>query len=204
MLQARPFLRQLRDQVDEIVHVAVLGDGLRTLYVEKLPTLCAVGRMMSPVEVSLPMHCTALGKGLVAFRSEAEVSRSIHPIGLEPAAGATITDQDAFLRELSEICSRSHAVDKGEMGAGVRCVDAPNRDRIISVSGRAIRMSVPLIDSHESMRVVDAAAGISRALGHVGDLGEFHSAPQALRAVRCPATRWLPCTLKAMHIYRTR
>jgi DNA-binding IclR family transcriptional regulator len=36
--QARPFLLQLRDQADETVHLAVLDDDLRVVYLEKLPT----------------------------------------------------------------------------------------------------------------------------------------------------------------------
>ena len=36
--QARPFLLQLRDQANETIHLAVLDDDLRVVYLEKLPT----------------------------------------------------------------------------------------------------------------------------------------------------------------------
>ena len=172
--QARPFLHQLRGQVNETVHLAVLDDDLRVVYLDKLPTQRAVGLMMSRVGITVPMHCTALGKTMAAFRPEAEISHWIHTNGLEPVTDATITDVDAFLQELREIRSRGYAVDEREFETSVRCVAAPIRDRTgnviaaVSVSGPDIRMSVPLIDSPEAMQVVDAAMGISQALGYVG------------------------------------
>ncbi len=175
--QARPFLEQLRDQLNETVHLAVLDDSLRVVYLDKLPTQHAVGLMMSRVGVTAPMHCTALGKTMAAFRPEAEINHWIATIGLEPVTDATITGGDAFLHELREIRSRGYAVDKGEFEIGVRCVAAPVRDRTgsviaaISVSGPDLRMSVPLIGSAEAMQVVDAALGISRALGYSDELG---------------------------------
>ena len=181
--QARPFLEQLRDQVNETVHLAVLDNGLRVVYVDKLPTQQAVGLMMSRVGVTVPMHCTALGKTMAAFRPEAEISHWIHTNGLEPVTDTTITDEDAFLRELRAIRSRGYAVDKGEFEASVRCVAAPIRDRngsviaAVSVSGPDTRMSEPLIGSYEAMQVVDTASCISQALGYLDELGESPSAP---------------------------
>jgi DNA-binding IclR family transcriptional regulator len=173
--QARPFLHQLRDQVNETVHLAVLDDGLRVVYLDKLSTQHAVGLMMSRVGITVPMHCTALGKAMAAFRSEAEIGHWIQTNGLEPATDATITDKDAFLQELREIRSRGYAVDEREFETSVRCVAAPIQDRTgsvvaaVSVSGPDIRMPVPLIGSSEAMQVVDTATCISQALGYVDD-----------------------------------
>jgi IclR family KDG regulon transcriptional repressor len=70
--QARPFLLQLRDQVNETIHLAVLDDDLRVVYLEKLSTQHAIGLMMSRIGITAPMHCTALGKTMAAFRPEDE------------------------------------------------------------------------------------------------------------------------------------
>jgi DNA-binding IclR family transcriptional regulator len=179
--QARPFLHQLRDQVNETVHLAVLDDGLRVVYLDKLPTQRAVGLMMSRVGITVPMHCTALGKAMAAFRSETEIRHWIQTNGLEPVTDATITDQDAFLRELRETRTRGYAVDEGEFESTVRCVAAPIRDRTgsviaaVSISSPDIRMSVPLIGSSEALQVVDTAMGISQALGYVDKQGHTPS-----------------------------
>jgi len=172
MQQARPFLMQLRDQVNETIHLAVLDDDLRVVYVEKLSTQHAVGLMMSRIGITAPMHCTALGKAMAAFRPEDDIRHWIVTHGLKSVTETTIIDKDAFLQELREIRSRGYAVDNGEFEASVRCVAAPVRDRTgrviaaVSISGPDTRMPVPLIGSSMAMQVVNTAQLISEALGY--------------------------------------
>ena len=178
MQQARPFLNQLRDQVNETIHLAVLDDDLRVVYVEKLSTQHAVGLMMSRIGITAPMHCTALGKAMAAFRPEGDIRHWIRTHGLKPVTATTITDEDAFLQELREIRSRGYAVDNGEFEASVRCVAAPIRDRTgrviaaVSISGPDSRMPVPLIGSSMAMQVVKTAQLISEALGYSPAVGD--------------------------------
>jgi IclR family KDG regulon transcriptional repressor len=170
--QARPFLLELRDQVDETVHLGVLDDDLRVVYLEKLPTQQAVGLMMSRVGSTASMHGTALGKAMAAFRPEHEISGWISLVGLKALTPTTITDEDTFLGELREIRSRDYAVDNGEFEASVRCVAAPIRDRTggviaaVSISGPGTRMPTPLVGSSMAMQVVETARCISQALGY--------------------------------------
>ena len=173
--QARPLLIQLRDQVNETIHLAVLDDDLRVVYLEKLSTQHAVGLMVSRIGVTAPMHCTALGKAMAAFRPADEICHWIRRHGLESVTDATITDEDAFLRELHEIRSRGYAVDNSEFEFSVRCVAAPIRDRTgtvvaaVSISGPDTRMPMPLIDSSMAIQVVETASHISQALGYLDD-----------------------------------
>lgn len=170
--QARPFLTQLRDQVNETIHLAVLDDDLRVVYVEKLSTQHPIGLMMSRIGITAPMHCTGLGKAMAAFLAEDEIHHWIRTHGLKPITETTITDEDAFLQELREIRSRGYAMDNGEFEASVRCVAAPIRDRTgrviaaVSISGPDTRMPVPLIGSSMAMQVVQTAQLISQALGY--------------------------------------
>ena len=170
--QAHPFLLRLRDQANETVYLAVLDNELRVVYLQKLPTQQAVGLMVSHVGSTAPLHATALGKAMAAFRPEDEISRWIRADGLEALTDATITSEEPFLRELSEIRSRGYAVDNGEFESSVRCVAAPIRDRTgcvvaaVSVSGPGTRMPHPLIDSPMAIRVVETAQRISQALGY--------------------------------------
>lgn len=170
--QAHLFLTELRDQVNETVHLAVLDDELRVVYLEKLSAQHAVGLMISRVGITAPMHCTALGRAMAAFWPEDEIRAWIQTNGLKAYTDVTITAKDAFLRELREIRSRGYAVDKGEYEASVRCVAAPIRDRTgkviaaVSISAPDTRMPLPLLESPMAMRVVRAASRISQALGY--------------------------------------
>ena len=175
MQQARPFLMELRDQVNETIHLAVLDDDLRVVYVEKLSTQHAVGLMMSRIGITAPMHCTALGRAMAAFRPEDEIRHWIRTHGFKAFTEATIIEEGAFLQELRAIRSRGYAVDHGEFEASVRCVAAPIRDRAgrviaaVSVSGPDTRMPVSLIGSSMAMQVVEAASQISQALGYLDE-----------------------------------
>jgi IclR family KDG regulon transcriptional repressor len=170
--QARPFLLELRNQANETTHLAVLDDDLRVVYLEKLPTQHAVGLMMSRIGSTAPMHSTALGKAIAAFRPEEKISQWVRKVGLQALTEATITDPDVFLQELCEIRSRGYAVDNGEFEASVRCVAAPIRDRTgdviaaVSVSGPTNRIPNPLIGSPLAIQVVETARHISHALGY--------------------------------------
>ena len=170
--QAHPFLTELRDRVNEVVHLAVLDGELRVVYVEKLATRHAVGLMASRIGITAPMHCTALGRAMAAFRPEAEILGWIRTHGLKAYTDATITDEAAFLQELGEIRSRGYAVDKGEYEASVRCVAAPIRDRsgmtiaAVSISAPDTRMPLQRLDNPMAKEVVEAAFRISQALGY--------------------------------------
>lgn len=182
--QARPFLTQLREQVNETIHLAVLDDDLRVVYLEKLSTQHAIGLMMSRIGIVAPMHCTALGKTMAAFRHEDEICHWIRTHSLKPVTDATITDKEAFLQELREIRSRGYAVDNCEFEVSVRCVAAPIRDRTgtviaaVSISGPDTRMPEPLIGSSVAMQVVKTASHISQALGYLDEPAESLSASQ--------------------------
>ena len=170
--QARPFLTELRDRVNETVHMAVLDRELRVVYVEKLATQHAVGLMASRIGITAPMHCTALGRAMAAFQPEAEILRWIQTHGLKAYTDATITDEAAFLQELREIRFRNYAVDKGEYEASVRCVAAPIRDRTgmviaaVSISAPDTRMPLRRLDNPMATEVVETAFRISQALGY--------------------------------------
>lgn len=170
--QAQQFLTELRDRVNETVHLAVLDNDLRVVYLDKLSTQHAVGLMMSRIGVTAPMHCTALGRVMAAFRPEAEIRHWIQENGLKAYTDATVTDKAAFLQELREIRSREYDVDNGEYEAGVRCVAAPIRDSAgqvvaaVSISGPDTRMPLHLLDTRMAADVVAAASKISQALGY--------------------------------------
>jgi DNA-binding IclR family transcriptional regulator len=170
--QAQLPLQELRDQVNETVHLAVLDGDLRVVYLDKLHAQHAVGLMISRVGLTAPMHCTALGRAMAAFRPEREIREWIREHGLKSYTPATVTGETAFLEELRRIRTRGYAVDQGEYEANVRCIAAPIRDRsgevvaAVSASAPDSRMPSPLLDSPMAERVFKAAIRVSQALGY--------------------------------------
>ena len=62
---AKPFLRQLMERTGECAHLAVPAQG-RVLYVDQVESPATL-RVNAQVGTLNPLHCTALGKVLLAF-----------------------------------------------------------------------------------------------------------------------------------------
>jgi DNA-binding IclR family transcriptional regulator len=117
-----------------------------------------------------PLHCTAIGKVLLAWRSEPEIRRDL-PVPLRRRTENTLVDPDAVLAELRAVRDRGFATDDVENEDGVRCVAAPVRDHAgavaagISVSAPAYRFSRDDL-FRLAPDVLRVAAGLSERLGY--------------------------------------
>jgi len=116
----------------------------------------------------VPLHCTAMGKSMLAFRRDFE----INALGkLEAKTAKTITDPGMLAEELDEVRRRGFSTDDEESIEGVRCVGAP----ILGQSGyavAAIAVQAPSVRMAESRiaelggRLIEAAAEISETGFH--------------------------------------
>ncbi|WP_459194067.1 IclR family transcriptional regulator [Halosimplex sp. J119] len=89
------------------------------------------------------LHCTGLGKAILGFRPEDEVTDILDERGMPAETEHTITDRGAFFDELADINDQGYAVDEEERLNGLRCVAAPitdDDDRAIA----AISVSCPV------------------------------------------------------------
>jgi DNA-binding IclR family transcriptional regulator len=165
---ARPVIQRLRDELDETVQLTV-RDGEEILYVEGSESSRQL-RTFFEFGDRAPLHCTALGKAILAFLPPAEAARILRRPSLRAFTPRTLTDPAALARDLARTAARGYSIDDGEHEEGVRCVGAPirNRDGVVfaslSVSGPTHRVS-PARDADIARRVVAAAGEISRRLG---------------------------------------
>jgi IclR family transcriptional regulator, KDG regulon repressor len=166
---ATPFLRSLNEELDETVHLTVL-DGWQVLYVECFESSKQL-RTYSVIGVRAPLHCTAVGKAILAYFSEKQVSQMVRAMGLPRFTDNTITDRESLDRELARIRRSGYAVDNAEHEEGVRCIGAPIHNHesqvmaSISVSGPSQRMS-PARDEELGELLVSKTDEISRRLGY--------------------------------------
>jgi DNA-binding IclR family transcriptional regulator len=166
---ATPILRALNGEIDETVHLTIL-DGWEVLYVECFESAKRL-RTYSVIGVRAPLHCTAVGKAILAFFSREKLEEMIKAMGLPRFTDSTITSRSALERELDLVRRRGYAVDDGEHEEGVRCIGAPIRNHesevvaSISVSGPSQRMT-PDRDEPLGSLLVNKTGEISRRLGY--------------------------------------
>ena len=90
----------------------------------------------------IPLHCTALGKAILAFLPESQCSSIVDDGDLEAFTTSTITEPTTLHDELEEVRENKIAFDDEERLNGLRSVAAPILDGSGSVIG-AISVAGP-------------------------------------------------------------
>lgn len=140
--RAQPVLRALAELTGETANLAVLTQG-RAEYVAQAPGRHTM-RTFTEVGNRVALHCTGVGKALLAAIAPAHAARLIGAGPLEARTAATLTDPAAVRSEIALIRDRGYSLDEGEMEVGVRCfaVGMPGAAPMaVSVSGPAARMT---------------------------------------------------------------
>jgi DNA-binding IclR family transcriptional regulator len=169
--EARSVLTRLRDRFDETVHLAVLDDDYRVVYLEKLDSTQAVGIMMSRVGKTAPSYCTGLGKALLAAGDGDAVTALEERGALKRFTKNTIHRPAELRRELRRISGCGYALDLEEHEPGVRCVacaiEGPTGTAIaaVSIAGPAERLSEESLRGELATAVQQAAREIGLRLG---------------------------------------
>jgi DNA-binding IclR family transcriptional regulator len=98
------------------------------VYLDKIESPRAFGiRLHSAVGGTFPLHCTGMGKVLLAFMDPGE-RRTVMSGALESFTPNTITRAGSLERELVKVRRRGFAVDREEITRGIMCVAAPVAD----------------------------------------------------------------------------
>ncbi|ELZ06050.1 IclR family transcriptional regulator [Natrialba asiatica] len=117
---------ELADETGELVNLLVEKNG-KGIYLYQSKGENAV-ELDTHEGKRVRLHCTGLGKAILAFRPDETVDEIIADQGLPELTPQTITDRDAFDAELEEIRDQRYAVDREERLNGLRCIAAPITD----------------------------------------------------------------------------
>jgi IclR family acetate operon transcriptional repressor len=160
---AAPYLAELYRVTGSTVHLAVV-DGVDVVYLQKF-TRPDGPRVGSRIGGRMPLHCTGVGKALLAF-SPQSVTEAVIDAGLVRLAPRTIVAPGILRQDLDRTRARGFAVEREESSVGVACVAVP----VLGISGRAVaaisitsrpqRLSGPIMTAAARR----AASGVARAL----------------------------------------
>jgi IclR family transcriptional regulator, acetate operon repressor len=163
--QVRPILRDLQERTGWTVHLALLS-GDEAVYVAKLEGTQPY-TLASRVGMSLRLHCTSIGKAILATFSDDEVRALLRRTGMPPRTEHTLTDEAALLADLAEVRRRGYAEDHEENETGVRAVGAAVYDHTGEILGAVSAAALTYQDEpgNRGPEVATAATKISQALG---------------------------------------
>jgi DNA-binding IclR family transcriptional regulator len=167
----QPYLRKLRDTVNETVNLAVL-DGVEVVYIDQMESQnIVIVKMFARVGSRGPAYCTATGKLLLSDLPEEEIKKRFASIDFIRFTEYTTTDCRQLIETLGRIKKDGYALDFSERDLGVTCIAAPIRNssgRIqaaISVSGPENRMTTERINMAILPELLDAARMVSEKFG---------------------------------------
>jgi IclR family transcriptional regulator, pca regulon regulatory protein len=141
---SRPVLDELRDQTGHTASFGVL-DGVRATYVQRAHShgrgqYEADGDLRAGAHV--PLHCTALGKAMLASQPEKRQRELIAEMTLTREGPNTIITKHALLQQLARIKAARFAVSDEEHATGVRSIAVPIKDPTTQQT-LAIEVTVP-------------------------------------------------------------
>lgn len=166
--KARPYLREVFNQTGETVHL-VRFENTEAVYVDKRESDSAI-RMYSQVGRKAPLHCTGVGKAIMAYLDKDLQKSILLSTEMEAYTEKTILDKKLILEELDKIRERGYATDDEEIELGLFCVAAPIFDSNDSVIGAVSTAGPKFRFTEEKILVAKkcirvAARSISREMG---------------------------------------
>jgi DNA-binding IclR family transcriptional regulator len=170
---AQPFLERLGKATGETINLGVSSNGMVEQIAQVDSTYLIGGTNW--VGMSVPLHCSALGKVLLAYGAAQlppeRPDQPGQPDKLERRTGKTITTEAALRAELAGVRARGYAMTDEELEPGLVAVAAPiygydgNVVAALSVSGPASRMARDGLAAAAS-QCTEEAAGLSAVLGY--------------------------------------
>jgi IclR family transcriptional regulator, KDG regulon repressor len=161
-------MQRIADATGETVHLGTLIDS-EIIYVHKVDSRHTLG-MYSRIGRRAPLHCTAIGKVLMAWEHPSRRERILDGCDFKPFREKTITARKDYEAELQRTLAQGFGQDREEFDDHIRCAAIPVFDRLnqvvagISVSFPSFRYDLAREPELVAM-LRDASRDMSRALG---------------------------------------
>jgi len=147
---ARPHLNTLSEAIGETIHLAQL-DNAHVLYVDKRNAKRPI-EMFSQAGKVGPAYCTGVGKAMLAYLSEQELSRILPQQSYHRFTPNTYGNQQDLCAELVNIRKRGFAYDREEHEPDIICVAVP----IVSQNARVLgAISVTSSTTRTSLKALE-------------------------------------------------
>lgn len=171
---AQHYLEQLAEKTGETVNFSVL-QGNELMYLVRINNTGRILPFELQVGSRLPLHCTSMGKSLLAFLAKEDLDRILAGYEFSLLTHRTISNEKDFRQELARVKRQGYALNDEELSVGLRSVSAP----IMDSAGQAIaalniavptkRVSREKLEQRLAPLAMKTAGKIQRALGTILD-----------------------------------
>lgn len=127
-----PYLKKLKDLTGETANLTIM-DNDQIVYIAQEESDRLV-KMFTETGATAPLHCTAAGKVLLAYKPKKIQELILDRIKLDKYTDKTIVNKEELVMEIDEIRKNGYGFDNEERELGVSCIGAP----IFDLSDKAI------------------------------------------------------------------
>ncbi|MDV5170001.1 DNA-binding transcriptional regulator KdgR [Photobacterium rosenbergii] len=166
-------MQLISQQTNEALHLGALDENA-IIYIHKIDSGYNL-RMQSRIGRRNPLYSTAIGKVLLAYRSEEFTRNALKDVNFIKHTDKTLENIDQLLSELKTVKEQAFAEDNEEQEPGLRCLAAPVFDRFGNViAGLSISLPTIRFDEKRKSYYVELLQNASRKVSE--QLG-FHNYP---------------------------
>jgi DNA-binding IclR family transcriptional regulator len=170
---AVPFMRQLSLTTHLTVHLGILEQNEAILIAKIDPP--GVTKLSTWIGRRMELHCTGIGKALIAYLPKEEQLRLVHSRVFARHNESTIVSPKRFMDEIDRIRRDGYSIDDEEDEVGFRCLGVPILDSEDELLGALSFAGTVLTVNNENTKDLVAkmkqtAAQIAQAMAD-GDAG---------------------------------
>ncbi len=158
---AKPLMDQLARDIRESVHLCACANNSAVI----IEQVMSDSRLVVNAKIgnNEPLHCSSVGKCLLAFASEADRERMMDSITFDVYTDRTIRCREELYTELKRVKEMGYAVDDGELNSDIKCIAVPVFDDkaecrySLGTSGAVSRMTNEKLDRIVPLLIKTAA-----------------------------------------------
>lgn len=143
----REQMQEIYLAMNETVHCGV-QDGTDVVYIDRIESTRSI-RMTARIGFRIPLYCTAMGRALLATKTDAQVKALLKEEPFKALTPYTIKNMDALLEELKQVRLQGYALEKQESNENVACMGVAVCDKK-GEARYALSVSVPIFRMTES------------------------------------------------------
>ncbi len=166
--EATPIMHEVASIFEATSYLGVLESN-EVMYLERVEQFNTL-RLYTQIGKREPLHCTGLGKVLMAFLPEDQFEHIARQLTYTAFTPNTITNYAAYKKEVETVRKNGYAVDFGEHVITTNCLAVPIYDytgkvmAAMSISGRDLFASHPIPEILDPM--LEASAKLSKRMGY--------------------------------------
>jgi IclR family KDG regulon transcriptional repressor len=158
---AKHHMQMLADKTGETVHLGTLIDS-EIIYVHKIDSRHTLG-MYSKIGRRAPLHCTAIGKVLMAWEHPERRDRILDSAEFKRFRDKTIVERGPYLAELERVRAQGFGEDREEFDDHIRCLGIPIFDRLNQpIAGMSISFPTFRYDEEKAPEIIAMLTAASR------------------------------------------